>query len=145
MKRQKVVGFVSTCRRGDTEGIGACSVCGQYLKDGWLSHLTPLIMNVETVDFVIVSRQDWPNIYHRMHRAGTEFARVELADGSLAVFITAAEGTPLPRSIWAGVPKVAINPATFSHKAITTFTCTVPKEEGEESEWGRVGGLSITV
>jgi hypothetical protein len=59
-----------------------------------------------------------------------------------------ADGVELPLSIRNGVLKVAMDAATFRHKPITTsrgWKLPEKKDEGEESQWERVGGLPITI
>ena len=137
-RRQRIIGVL--CGRWD------CATCGPYLKEMWLKHLTPLIMDAETVHLIVVSKKEWPRVYRRIRRAGGDFARVELNDGPFAVFNTAGEGTMLPCSIRLGVLKAAVDAATFHHKAITTSRgWKLPEEKEEESEWERIGGLPVTV
>lgn len=122
-----------------------CAICGPYLKKKWLAHLIPLVADAESVHLAVVSREDWPKVYRRIRRAGGQFVWVEL-DDEFAVFTTASEGVVLPHSIRSEVLKVAIDAATFRHKAITTSReWKLTQKDEADSEWERIGVLPGTV
>lgn len=135
---QRIIGVL--CGRWD------CGTCGPYLKGKWWRHLTHHIMNEESVYLATISNGKWTTIYRRIRRAGGEFAKIELADGSLVIFTTAKEGTSLPASLREEVLRAAIDSATFKHRAISTSRgWALLKKNQRDSDWERVNLLPGTV
>ena len=137
-RRQRILGVLCGC--------WDCSVCGPYLKEKWRNHLHPLISDKASVQFSVISKQDWQRIYRRIRRAGGEFVKIELQDGYLVILTTADEGVPLPQSIRSGILNTVINAATFNHKSISTSRgWALPKDDEHDKQWERVSALSISV
>ncbi len=123
-----------------------CAICGPYLKEKWRGHLTPAIMGGNWVYLSTLLRKEWPTVYRRIRRAGGEFAKIELADGSLAVLTTVKEGISLPLYLREEVLGWAIDGATFQHRAISTSRgWALPKETQKDSDWERVSLLPGTI
>jgi hypothetical protein len=141
-RRQRMVSLL--------DGRWNCAVCGPYLKKKWLEHLYPIFTEAEHIYLTTLpSKKEWGTLYKRLQRLKADFARLELESGELVVFSNRnANGVELPQSIRNGVLKVAMDAATFRHKPITTsrgWKLPEKKDEGEESQWERVGGLPITI
>jgi hypothetical protein len=137
-KLQRIIGAL--CGRCD------CGTCGPYLKEKWKRHLTPHIIEEESVYLATVSKAQWATVYRRIRRADSEYAKIELNDGYLAVFTTASEGIRLPLSLRVGVLQAAIDAATFAHRAISTSRgWGLPKKQHGDSEWELISTLPGTV
>ncbi len=141
-RRQRVVSFL--------DGRWNCAVCGPYLKKKWLEHLYPIFTEAERIYLTTLpSKKEWGTLYKRLQRIKADFARLELETGELVVLSNQnADGVELPLSIRNGILKVAMDAATFRHKPITTsrgWKLPQKKDDGEESQWERVGGLPITI
>lgn len=129
-------------------GCWSCKVCGPYLQDKWLRHLSEKLDIEDTIYALQIPISRWETYRMRIVRAGGEYARIELESGVLVVFTNAPVGKPIEGDLSA-VLKLAISSVTFSHKPISTSRGWKLSGDGRGSftgrGWKRIGQLSATV
>lgn len=126
--------------------VWRCARCGPILKRMWLHHLSKVTDGIDKIYLCTRTRDTWGALHKMIHRLDGQYCRVEIEDGSLVIFTTAAVGELVPFALRADFLRAVIDATCFRPRPITTSRGWGGLDrKSKRPEWTRVAWLHISL
>lgn len=123
-----------------------CARCGPMVKRKWRYHLSGVIAKIAKIYLCTRKRRNWSACHRRIRRLKGQYCRVELADGTLAIFTNVAVGELVPPELRPNFLKAVVDAACFRGHAISTSRAWKLKPKPKKKpEWSHEGWLPGTL